>query len=185
MAKTESTMLPLGTLSPDFTLINVVNDQPITLNSYAHEQPVMIAFICNHCPFVKHMWGPLLRIANAYQKKGIAIIAISSNSIKTHPEDGPKEMQQLAIKSGVEFPYCYDETQEVAKSYDAACTPDFYLFNAAHQLVYRGQFDDSRPGNGKTVSGADLSAAMDALLSGAPISSIQYPSIGCNIKWDE
>lgn len=176
-------MLLLGTLAPDFHLKNVLDDSSISPHTYAKDQAFVTAFICNHCPYVVHIIDQFASIANTYQQKGIAFIAISSNDIKQYPQDGPELMKKMAIAHTFSFPYCYDSTQEVAKDYQAACTPDLYLFNEKHQLVYRGQFDDSRPKNGIEVTGKDLIQAMDLLLAGQVFSDIQKPSMGCNIKW--
>ena len=181
MAATESKMLPLGTQAPDFRLRDF-NDTPVALQDFREAQGLVVAFICNHCPFVKHVRSELARFARDYQAKGIAVVAINSNDVEAYPQDGPRGMAEESRSAGYAFPYLLDATQEVAKAYAAACTPDFFLFNADRKLVYRGQFDDSRPGRG-TPTGADLRAACDALLNGAAISADQKPSIGCNIKW--
>jgi len=178
-------MLPLHTSAPEFSLINTVDGATITLNSFARNKPVMIAFICNHCPYVVHLIDPFTQLANEYQEKGIATVAISANDIATHPDDAPDKMQQLAREKGFSFPYCYDETQAVAQSYQAACTPDFYLFNDQHQLVYRGRFDASKPNSGIAATGDDLRQALDALLNNQPIDANQIASMGCNIKWKQ
>jgi thiol-disulfide isomerase/thioredoxin len=181
MAATESKMLPLGTQAPDFRLRDF-NDTPVALQDFREAQGLVVAFICNHCPFVKHVRPELARFARDYQAKGIAVVAINSNDVEAYPQDGPRGMAEESRSAGYVFPYLLDATQEVANAYSAACTPDFFLFDADRKLVYRGQFDDSRPGRG-TPTGADLRAACDALLSGAAISADQKPSIGCNIKW--
>jgi peroxiredoxin len=183
MARTPSNMLPLGTEAPDFILQDTVSEKFLSLNDIKGEIGCLIVFICNHCPYVKHINPTLARLAQNYQGKGIAFVAISSNDIIGYPEDSPELMRQTAKKEGFSFPYLYDETQEVARAYNAACTPDFYLFNAELQLVYRGQMDDSRPGNEIPVTGADLELAIGNLLAGKPVSSEQKPSLGCNIKW--
>ena len=186
MAETPSNMLPLGTLAPDFTLPNTnsaVNSAVCSLSDFEQSKAVVIAFICNHCPYVVHVKQSFSEYAREYQEKGISVIAISANDISTHPQDGPDRMAEDAARHGYVFPYLYDETQEVARIYDAACTPDFYLFNSDRKLVYRGQFDSSRPGNGVTVTGEDLRNATEALLAGTEISENQVPSVGCNIKW--
>ncbi|MFS4494518.1 thioredoxin family protein [Maribacter sp. 2308TA10-17] len=183
MAMTPSNMLPLGTKAPDFNLPDTVSNKNLSLNEIKGEKGTMIMFICNHCPFVIHVNAEIVRIAKDYKSKGIGFIAISSNDVVNYPQDGPALMKKVAADVGYSFPYLYDETQEVAKAYDAACTPDFYLFNRDLKLSYRGQLDDSRPGNGIPLSGSDLRNAMDALLEGNAISEIQKPSIGCNIKW--
>lgn len=183
MARTPSNMLPLGTSAPDFMLLDTVSGNRFALGELRGDQGTVVMFICNHCPFVKHVNGQLVALAHAYQSKGIAFIAISSNDVVNYPDDHPDLMKETAAVEGYPFPYLYDESQEVALAYEAACTPDFYLFDQELKLIYRGQLDDSRPGNGVPVTGADLREAMDALLSGSPISTEQKPSIGCNIKW--
>nr|WP_299343537.1 thioredoxin family protein [Allomuricauda sp.] len=185
MARTPSNMLPLGTKAPDFNLVDTVSDTPISLQSSKGEKGTVVMFICNHCPFVIHVNPEISRLGKEYQAKGIGFIAISSNDVENYPQDAPHLMKQKAKEEGYTFPYLYDETQDVAKAYDAACTPDIYLFNEGLELVYRGQLDDSRPGNGIPVTGTDLRNAMDALLAGDEINPEQKPSIGCNIKWKE
>jgi peroxiredoxin len=181
MAATESTMLPLGTRAPDFRLPDF-DGKPVALDDYAAAPGLVIAFICNHCPFVKHIRDELARFARDYQPQGVALIAINSNDFRAYPQDAPAAMAAEARTIGYTFPYLVDETQAVAKAYQAACTPDFYLFDRERKLVYRGQFDSSRPGRG-AASGADLRAAADALLANRPMPADQKPSIGCNIKW--
>jgi len=176
-------MLPLGTQAPNFSLLNTISNTTVTLTQSKGEKGTVILFICNHCPFVIHINSELVNMANAYQKKGIQFIAISSNDILKYPQDAPELMKELAEQEQFCFPYLFDATQEVAKAYDAACTPDLYLFNEELQLVYRGQIDDSRPGNGIPVTGKDLRNAMDQLLNKKAISTSQKPSIGCGIKW--
>ena len=183
MARTPSNMLPLGTKAPQFTLLDTITDTQISLDAAKGEKGTVIMFICNHCPFVIHVNPEISSLGLEYQKKGIRFIAISSNDVENYPQDAPDLMKIKAKQEHYSFPYLYDETQEVAKAYDAACTPDFYLFDDALQLVYRGQLDDSRPGNGLPVTGMDLRRAMDDLLEGNPIDALQKPSIGCNIKW--
>lgn len=183
MAMTPSVMIDLGTKAPDFSLQNVATSSNQTLQDLKGEKGTLVMFICNHCPFVVHVMDELIKLGNDYKDSGISIIAISSNSIQTHPQDGPEQMAELAKAKNFPFPYLYDETQEVAKAYDAACTPDFYLYDADLKCVYRGQLDDSRPGNSEPVNGKDMRAAFDSLLAGNPISEDQKPSIGCNIKW--
>jgi peroxiredoxin len=182
MAATASTMLPLGTKAPDFTLLDA-NGNTVSLDDFPGAPGVLVMFICNHCPYVKHIQNELAKFGREYQEKGLAIIAISANDVDAYPDDHPDKMKEEAKRAGYTFPYLYDESQEVAKSYKAACTPDFFLFDADHRLVYRGQFDPSRPGNDIAVTGGDLKAATDALLQGRTISDEQIPSIGCNIKW--
>jgi peroxiredoxin len=181
MAATESNMLALGTSAPDFRLPDFDGKQ-VALADFRDAKGLLVAFICNHCPFVKHVRPELARFARDYQGKGIAVVAINSNDIQAYPQDGPRGMAEEARSAGYTFPYLFDETQQVAKAYSAACTPDFFLFDADRKLVYRGQFDDSRPGRG-TPTGADVRAACNALLSGDAISADQKPSIGCSIKW--
>lgn len=176
-------MLPLGTKAPEFDLIDTVTEQYVTLQTLKGEKGSVIMFICNHCPFVKHVNPEIVKVAAIYQEKGIGFIAISSNDVENYPMDAPNLMKENAIKEGYTFPYLYDETQVTAKDYDAACTPDFYLFNGNLELVYRGQLDDSRPGNGVPLTGKNLRDALDATLSGHEVDSEQKPSIGCNIKW--
>ncbi|MCJ7466899.1 MAG: thioredoxin family protein [Maribacter sp.] len=183
MSRTPSNMLPLGTTVPDFNLLDTVTEKMMALEGLRGKKGTVIMFICNHCPFVKHINSGISAMAKEYQPKGIGFVAISSNDIVNYPQDSPNLMKRTAKKEGYPFPYLYDPTQEVARSFDAACTPDFYVFDAGLKLVYRGQFDDSRPGNGIPVTGNDLQNALDALLAGRPISLLQKPSIGCNIKW--
>lgn len=176
-------MLPLGTVAPEFSLLDAVTQKIINLQALKGNQGTVIMFICNHCPFVKHVNAEISRLGREYQEKGIGFIAISSNDVKNYPQDAPHLMREVAKEEGYTFPYLFDETQEVAKAYQAACTPDFYLFDGNLRLVYRGQLDDSRPGNGIPVTGKDLRDGMDSLISGKEIDSNQKPSIGCNIKW--
>ncbi|WP_411031411.1 thioredoxin family protein [Spongiimicrobium sp. 3-5] len=183
MAMTPSNMMPLGTLAPDFSLLDTISGEIMNLQSKRGDKGTVILFICNHCPFVIHVNSEIVKLGKEYQKKGIGFIAISSNDVQNYPQDSPKLMKVVAEREGYSFPYLYDETQETAKAYDAACTPDIYLFDANLSLVYRGQLDDSRPGNGIPVTGKDLRNAMNALLDGQPINEVQKPSIGCNIKW--
>ncbi len=182
MALTPSTMLPLGTTAPDFSLPDVVSGQSVSLERFAG-QPVLVMFICRHCPYVQHIKQELARLGRDYLKRRVGLVAISANDATAYPDDAPDQLKAMAQELGFTFPFCYDEAQAVAKAYTAACTPDFFLFDAARKLVYRGQLDDSRPGNGKPVTGRDLRAALDAVLAGQPVSSEQRPSIGCNIKW--
>lgn len=182
MALTPSTMLELGTPAPDFRLPNI-EGKLVSLEDFAEAPALLVAFICNHCPFVKHIQHGFAALAKEYQAKGVAVVAISSNDIISHPDDSPAQMAKESKAAGYTFPYLYDETQEVAKSYRAACTPDFYLFDRHQRLVYRGQMDSSRPSNGIPVTGHDLRAALDSVLEGHPVAGEQRPSIGCNIKW--
>lgn len=183
MARTPSNMLPLGTNAPDFKLLDTVSDEKLSLSNCKGIKGTVIMFISNHCPFVKHVNHKLAQLAKEYKSKGIEFVAIASNDIENYPQDGPEFMKQLAIDENYIFPYLYDQTQAIAKAYDAACTPDFYLFDAALKLVYRGQLDSSRPGNDIPVTGEDLSNALSALLNNQNISKDQKPSMGCNIKW--
>jgi peroxiredoxin len=175
-------MLTLGTKAPDFSLKNV-DGKTVSLQDFADKKGLLVIFMCNHCPFVIHLRSELAKFAKEYQQKGLGIVGISSNDVTTHPDDSPEKMATEAKSAGYTFPYLYDESQSVAKAYMAACTPDFFLFDKDHTLVYRGQFDDSRPQNGVPITGADLRAACDAVLAGKQPSEKQKPSIGCNIKW--
>jgi len=183
MVKTASTMLELGTKAPNFNLPDTVSGRTISLDTFADKKALLIMFICQHCPFVQHVQSELARIGKDYMEQGLGVIAISSNSVETHPDDAPEKLKAMAEAQGFNFPFCYDETQEVAKAYTAACTPDFFLFDSTRALVYRGQLDDSRPGNDLPVNGKDLRAAIEKVLADEPISPEQKPSIGCNIKW--
>ncbi len=183
MARTPSNMLSLGTLAPAFRLPDTVSGKTVHLNDLKGKRGTVIMFICNHCPFVKHVNSELAQLGRDFQDQGIGFVAISSNDVENYPEDAPELMQEVAKTEGYSFPYLYDETQEVAQAYDAACTPDFYLFDEDLKLVYRGQLDDSRPGNGIPVTGKDLREGITSLLAGDPIIEVQKPSIGCNIKW--
>jgi thiol-disulfide isomerase/thioredoxin len=183
MARTLSTMKNLGTNAPDFVLPDTVSGKPVSLIEIKGEVATVIMFICNHCPFVLHVNDELVKLANDYSNKKISFVAISSNDVVTHPDDSPDNMKATALKMKYPFPYCYDETQEVARTFDAACTPDFFIYNDQLELVYRGQLDDSRPGNGIQVSGSDMRLALDCLLNDKPVPEEQRPSIGCNIKW--
>jgi len=180
MAMTPSTMLPLGTPAPAFKLPDT-NGKTVSLSDF-RGKPVLVMFICNHCPFVKHIRAELAKLGRDYQSR-VGIAAISSNDVANYPDDSPAKMKEEARNAGYVFPYLYDESQAVAKAYRAACTPDFYLFDTEHRLVYRGQLDDSRPSNALPVTGKDLRAALDAVLLGKPVSPDQKPSVGCNIKW--
>ena len=183
MAETPSNMNPLGFKAPVFELKDVVSGQPINLEDVKSDKATVIMFICNHCPFVKHVNDQLVQLAKDYIPRGIVFIAISSNDAEKYPEDSPVKMQEYAKRLGYPFPYLHDETQEVAKAYDAACTPDFYIFDKELKCVYRGQLDDSRPSNNIPVTGKDIRNALDAMLEGNPVDENQRPSIGCNIKW--
>ena len=183
MAATPSTMIPLGTQAPDFNLIDTVSGKMKSLSELKGERATVVMFICNHCPYVKHINRHLVKVAGEYSSKGVSFVAISSNDVENYPEDSPQLMQKTAEEEGYSFPYLYDETQEVAKAYDAACTPDFFVFDKDLKCAYRGQFDDARPKNDKPVTGRDLRAALDDIVTGKPVSIEQVPSIGCNIKW--
>jgi len=183
MALTPSTMLPLGTRATDFRLPDARSGRVVARGDFADSPALLVAILCNHCPYVRHVADELARFARDYQHKGLAIVGISSNDVSTHPADAPDKMAEEARQRGYVFPYLYDATQEVAQAFRAACTPEFYLFDAARRLVYRGQFDDSRPGDRTPVTGRDLRAAVDALLAGQPVPAEQKPSVGCSIKW--
>ncbi|MDJ1177633.1 thioredoxin family protein [Roseofilum sp. BLCC_M91] len=183
MARTESTMLALGTLAPDFQLPDVVSGKIISLETFAQKKALLVMFICKHCPFVKHIQIQLSSLGKDYQNTDLGIVAISANDAVKYPDDSPEQLKQMAVELGFTFPLCYDETQEVAKTYTAACTPDFFLFDSDRRLVYRGQLDDSRPSTEMPVTGADLRQAIDTTLSGKPVNPEQKPSLGCNIKW--
>lgn len=186
MAATPSTMIPLGTKAPDFRLLDTVSGTAKSLEELKSEKATVIAFICNHCPYVKHINGALVKMAVEYQEKGVQFIAISSNDVENYPQDSPEKMKETAELQSYPFPYLYDETQEVAKAYQAACTPDFFVFDSELKCVYRGQFDNSRPKNEKPVTGSDLRRALDLALEGKLIpEEAQIPSIGCNIKWKQ
>ncbi|MCL6546521.1 MAG: thioredoxin family protein [Bryobacteraceae bacterium] len=183
MAATESTMLALGTPAPDFSLPDVVSGRTVSLKDFADKKALLVMFICRHCPYVVHVKHELARLGVDYADKPVGIVAISSNDAEAYPEDAPESLKQMALELGFRFPFLYDESQDVARAYSAACTPDFFLFDAGRKLVYRGQLDDSRPGNGIPVTGRDLRAAIDAVLADQPVNSNQKPSLGCNIKW--
>lgn len=186
MARIQSTMLPLGTPAPDFRLPDTVSGQTLSFDDIAGAKATLVMFICNHCPFVKHVLDELVRLDQDYDRDQVGMVAISSNDVRGYPQDRPERMAELARSKGFSFPYLYDESQDTARALDAACTPDFYVFDDRHRLVYRGQLDDSRPGNDKPVTGQDVRAALDALLAGRPVPEEgQKPSIGCNIKWKE
>jgi peroxiredoxin len=183
MSLTPSNMLPLGTVAPEFHLKDTNSNNHYTFNDIKSKKGTVVMFICNHCPFVIHTIEELVRVANDYRVQGIGFVAISSNDIEKYPQDGPEKMTEFSFEYKMEFPYLYDESQEVAKAYDAACTPDIYLFDAEDKLFYRGQLDDSRPNNGIPISGSDLRNAIDALIYNRTFDEIQKPSMGCNIKW--
>lgn len=182
MAETPSTMAPRGTLAPDFRLPDT-NGRLVSLSDFAKAPALLVVFMCNHCPFVKHIRAGLAQFARDYQPRGLAMVGINSNDVASYPEDSPAKMAEEVKAAGYTFPYLYDEAQTVAKAYHAACTPDFFLYDRDRRLVYRGQFDDSRPSNGRPVTGSDLRAAVDAVLAGRPVPAEQRQSIGCNIKW--
>jgi peroxiredoxin len=178
-------MLPLKTKAPGFRLWDVISDKDLSLRELKSDTATVIMFICNHCPYVKHLQKGLVELANDYIPKGISFIAICSNDIENYPDDSPENMRAVAKRLGYPFPYLFDESQEVARAYDATCTPDFFIFDEELKCVYRGQMDDSRPGNENPVTGKDLRNALDNILSGKPVTEVQYPSIGCNIKWKQ
>ena len=184
MAVTQSNMLPLGTKAPEFNLYDTVSGENKTLSELRSDKGTLIMFICNHCPYVKHVNPELVRVANDYKERGISFIAINSNDVISHPEDAPDKMKKVAKEQGYPFPYLFDETQEVAKAYKAVCTPDFFLFDGHLKLVYSGRLDESSPGNNKPLNGKDLRYALDKLLKGETVpEEEQFPSMGCNIKW--
>jgi len=176
-------MLPLGSEAHPFILPDTVSGKNISLDDVKGKKATVIMFICNHCPYVIHVNPEIIRIANDYREKDVGFVAISANDVDNYPQDSPEKMKEVAIKLGYTFPYLYDEKQDVAKAYDAACTPDFYVFDESLRLVYRGRIDDARPNTNKPLTGKDLRAALDAILAGKEVSKIQYPSAGCNIKW--
>jgi peroxiredoxin len=182
MVRTASTMLPLGTQAPDFSLINI-DGKIVSLSDFRDKKALVVIFMCNHCPYVKHVASELTRVSNDYMPKGVGFVGISSNDIVAHPDDSPEMMKLEAAKQGYAFPYLYDADQSVAVAYKAACTPDIFVFDSSHRLVYRGQLDDSRPKTDKPLTGKDLRSALDSLLAGETVASEQRPSIGCNIKW--
>jgi len=183
MAATPSNMMPLGTMAPDFNLTDTISGKKKSLHELKSEKATVITFICNHCPFVKHVQKGLVKLAKDYIPSGISFVAINSNDVKAYPDDSPERMKEVAKQLGYPFPYLYDESQDIARAYGAACTPDFYIFDKDLKCVYRGQMDDSRPSNDIPVTGKDIRAALDAILAGKPVSEEQKPSIGCNIKW--
>jgi peroxiredoxin len=176
-------MLPLGTKAPAFSLTDVVSGKTISLDAFTGRPALLVMFICTHCPYVRHVQNELAKLGRDYRDKNAGILAVSANDPVSHPDDAPDKLKAMAERLGFDFPYCFDETQEVAKAYTAACTPDLFLFDKDRKLVYRGQLDDSRPGNDKPNDGRDLRAALDAVLANRPVSSVQKPSLGCNIKW--
>jgi peroxiredoxin len=182
MVAVKSTMLPLGTKAPDFSLPDT-RGKRVNLSDFQDAPALLVIFMCNHCPYVKHIRSELARLAREYQRKGVAVVGINANDAENYPEDSPEKMAEEIERAGYTFPYLFDETQEVAKAYRASCTPDFYVFDRSQKLAYRGQMDDSRPGNNIPVTGTDLRAALDAVLKGKPVSQDQTPSMGCNIKW--
>lgn len=183
MARTPSIMVPLREPAPDFVLPEPLTGAKRSLRELRGDRATVVMFICNHCPYVKHVNPELVRLARTYEPEGVSFIAISSNDVQSHPEDGPQEMKKTALELDYPFPYLYDETQEIATAYKAACTPDFFIYDATLSLVYRGQLDDSRPNSGVPLTGKDVRSALDALLEGNPVDEDQKPSIGCNIKW--
>lgn len=183
MARTPSTMIPLGTTAPDFTLLDTRSKQLMGLNELKSPVATVILFLCNHCPYVKLIQAKLVEIANKYQQMNVSFIAISSNDAEKYPDDSPEKMREEALNNHYPFPYLYDESQVIAKAYQAACTPDVYIFDGNLACVYRGRFDEATPGNGLAVTGHDLSSALDNIIAGKPVSAEQIPSIGCNIKW--
>ena len=183
MVRTPSTMVELGTEAPDFQLPDVVSGQTISLDNFASKKALLVMFISKHCPYVQHVKEELARIGNDYRERNVGIVAISSNDVTNYPDDAPDQLKAMAEELDLSYPVCYDESQETAKAYNAACTPDFFLFDANRRLVYRGQLDDSRPGNGKPITGQDLRAALDAVLGDQTVNQDQKPSLGCNIKW--
>jgi len=183
MSRTESTMLALGTPAPEFHLPDVSSGRTVSPDDFEGTKGLLVMFICRHCPYVRHVQNELARLGADYARRPIGIVAISSNDAGAYPDDGPESLREMVLELGFRFSLCYDETQEVARAFTAACTPDFFLFDEHRRLVYRGQFDESRPRNDAPVTGRDLRAAMDAVLNGAPVSQDQKPSLGCNIKW--
>lgn len=183
MVLTASTMLPLGTKAPEFHLPEVVSGENISLANFADKKALLVMFICRHCPFVKHIQQELANLGKDYLNSDLGIVAISANDAQNYLNDAPESLKEMSTELGFKFPLCYDETQETAKAYTAACTPDFFLFDEERKLVYRGQLDDSRPSNNKPVTGADLRAAIEAVLADQAVTSEQIPSVGCNIKW--
>ena len=178
-------MLPLGTRAPEFRLVDVTSGRSVSLDDFPDAKAFLVMFICRHCPYVKHVQGELANIGRDYAGKPLGIVAISSNDAVAYPDDNPASLAEMVKEQGFTFPLCFDESQDVAKAFSAACTPDLFVFDSSRKLVYRGQLDDSRPGNGKPVTGRDLRAALDAVLNGRPVPPDQVPSLGCNIKWKQ
>jgi len=176
-------MLPLGTTAPDFALPDVVSGKTVSLTDFSKAPALLVMFICNHCPYVKHVQAGMAQMAKDFQARGVGVVAISSNDVQNYPDDSPEKMKEEAVRAGYTFPYLFDGSQSVARAYRAACTPDFFLFDAEHKLVYRGQMDDARRGNSLPVTGKSLRDAVDAVLESKPVSPHQIPSLGCNIKW--
>lgn len=185
MAQTESNMMPLGTIAPKFELPDTVSDSELSFDNLKGDQGTVVMFICNHCPYVILVQEEIVKITEAYKSQGISFIAISSNDVENYPQDSPERMKSHAKENNFNFPYLFDESQEVAKAYQAACTPDFYLFDSVDKCVYRGRLDNATPGNGQKVTGKDLRDAIDDLIAGKKISTDQVPSLGCNIKWKQ
>ena len=183
MAATPSAMVELGTSAPDFHLPDVVTGRIVSRDDFAGSPALLVMFICNHCPYVRHVAEEIVRVGRDYQARGVAIVAISSNDVGQYPDDRPERMAEIAGLMGLTIPYLYDETQQAAKAYEAACTPDFFLYDRDRRLVYRGQLDGARPANDVPVTGADLRGALDAVLEGRPAPATQHPSVGCSIKW--
>ncbi len=183
MSQTPSNMLPLGTIAPNFNLVDTTTNKTLSLEDVKGKKATLVMFICNHCPFVLHVNSELVKLANDYKNSGVGFVAISSNDVVNYPQDSPELMKEQAAKLGYPFPYLYDETQEIAKAYDATCTPDFFLFDSELKLVYRGELDDSRPSLNKPVTGNDIRKAISAILKNKEVDKNQIPSVGCNIKW--
>ncbi|MDX5420157.1 MAG: thioredoxin family protein [Hymenobacteraceae bacterium] len=178
-----STALPLGTVAPNFALLDTVSDKLVCLEDVVSNKATVIMFLCNHCPYVQHILDELVNVANEYKQQGVSFVGISANDAVNYPQDGPQQMRELANEKGFPFPYLYDQTQQVARTYQAICTPEFYVFDRNMRLAYHGQFDEARPKSEMPVTGQDLRQALDALLAGQPVSSDQKPGIGCGIKW--
>jgi peroxiredoxin len=185
MARTESTMLELGTAAPEFHLPDVTTGETISLDRFQDKKALLVMFLCRHCPYVKHVQSGIAQLARDYANSSVGIVGISSNDAQAYPDDAPESLREMASELGFRFPFCYDESQDVARAYQAACTPEFYVFDAQRHLVYRGQFDESRRSNNTPVTGSDVRGALDAVLQGRPVNPDQKPSIGCNIKWRE